>query len=856
VSSCSAALSALVQAGRIGAAPTSAAAEAAAAAAAPWLYATLSGARHLVLLAPQGATLPASLAVTLGGVPCAVNWVAGGAASITTPTLAQLCGAGSSDCGVVPLVLYTARPLAPSPPVPQDLLPGLYPPAPYPPLLPASAPVVASDASSALVRSLLTLPQQQLQPYALALAPPATGIRAAAACADPAYASPEQCSALLAAAPDEPAAAGARQLPVGTTCAWGAGEACVPCPPGAQCPGGAVLLPLPGYWVPSPGAPPSDLLACPPPESTVRCPGWGALSAASVSSAGGSRGSASTALCGAGYRGSSCAACAPAHFSRAGACVPCPVFSSPAAAIALPLAQFVGGLAALGLAALLLAHSARRQWGGQCSGSASAVLALLVFVWEVAQSAAAMFALVQGAAPGALYPLFGALTALQFKGVTLPAACLPGVGGWLQFQGFWVSLGVAGVGLAMLALGAALQGGSCGSSRPRRRHPLDAQQAGHCAAAETAAEAQAAAPLPGSRLWTRPARSSWQLRGSMRSPPLAPTPAAATATAAAAAAPPNLLLRASSKLLDLGFGAIVAQFGSAVACTPPLPTTLRAYLEMRGADGSSSSPLLPNALPLEALLRAASDPLYAVQANLTALMDGTVMPVSSLSSDPFQVCREGAHALVWKTAWAAMAVFSLGYPLLLGALLWEAPGSASGSSGSPLRRALADGDMQAPGRAWHKPAGMAVVAILSLTSAFASSAASAGAYYAAQAAAASACLALAGLHLACSPYLPRQAWRGRVTAALHGLAAVAAAVACPLFVPPALASAASSGAAAAPALPAAAAWALGVLPLTLGLAVLLLLLRSWWWALLLEDPRAMERAGGSAMGKSGGGAGA
>ena len=103
---CAAALAAL---GRVAAAATAAGGP-------PSLALSAGDVTHLLLVPSRGAAaFPAGLTATLGGAPCAVNWVApdGAVASVSTPALEAICAArgapaGASDCGSVQLVLAGA----------------------------------------------------------------------------------------------------------------------------------------------------------------------------------------------------------------------------------------------------------------------------------------------------------------------------------------------------------------------------------------------------------------------------------------------------------------------------------------------------------------------------------------------------------------------------------------------------------------------------------------------------------------------------------------------------------------------------------------------------------------------------
>jgi hypothetical protein len=367
---------------------------------------------------------PARLSVSLGVAPCAVNWATPALASVTTPLLSALCGNASGaggggdggECGIAPLVVAFLG------------APGFLPlPAAYPPLLPTAEwgpqlaalgadphPAPATPLSSGA--ALVGLPPHLLLASAAALAPAGVGIRVVSRCVgDPTYAPPEACAVINSSQPLLNASGGQQ-------CVWGTGDACLPCPRGALCPGGAVLLPLPGFWAPAPSSPPSDVFPCPAPDAAARCPGF-----AVAPSVGGVYG------CGVGYRGQVCAACDAGYFRSLGACARCPHFS--AWALLRPVVVFVGCLAALG-ALLAGAVWAALRRAGKRAGAADAaapVGELLVWAWVAAQGLASLFSQAQALAPPALAPLFAAAAALQFQGVALDPACFQTATPFLPF---------------------------------------------------------------------------------------------------------------------------------------------------------------------------------------------------------------------------------------------------------------------------------------------------------------------------------------------------------------------------------------------------------------------------------------
>ena len=394
---------------------------AAADASAPSFTVFLSGATHVLLAAPpRGPPLPLNLTATLGGVLCVVNWVApdGGVASLTTPTLEALCSAlgapaGAEDCGTTQLVLADAAAanayaiLAAA--AAGDMAPStLQLPAAYPPAL-AGADWAAALATAATFNTSAALPPASpfgalaalaggdaaaLAAAAAASAP--AGVRVVLACTDVAFTPAAAC-----------AAAASSYAPTALFCAWGTGDACQRCPAGAACPGGDVLLPLPGYWAPTTASSPQDLLACPLTAAAERCPGHLTSTTATTT----------TVRCGAGYAGTACAACGRGFFAAAGSCAACPVLTGGAvAAIARPFAIFGGSLAVFGLALAAAAAFVSRM---PLADVVASVGALLIFTWTAAQSAAASMRLTQGLAPPVVAPLYSVFSSLQFAGVAV-----------------------------------------------------------------------------------------------------------------------------------------------------------------------------------------------------------------------------------------------------------------------------------------------------------------------------------------------------------------------------------------------------------------------------------------------------
>jgi hypothetical protein len=307
----------------------------------------------------------------------------------------------------------------------------------FPPVLPSTAPPPDSLLSSYVGASPAVL---------LATFPSSSGLHFAAECTDPAFAPSAACAT---------AASSAQVARSGLVCPWGAGGACVPCPPGALCPGGTLLVATAGHWLPPGYTTPADVVACGDPEAAARCPG-------------GPEGT-----CGEGYAGFACSTCGAGFFFDAGVCSRCPSIKDSAVLI-VGVLYFVAALLALGAATLALAVLALRK-GRARSGAAQKPLratiweasamvgALLLWLWNSAQGVASLFSQAQVLAPPALRGVYVAATALKFQGISVSPACFSAV----PFGDFWGAL--AAVAGLLTALAAALLALAAQGRRPGAR---------------------------------------------------------------------------------------------------------------------------------------------------------------------------------------------------------------------------------------------------------------------------------------------------------------------------------------------------------------------------------------------------
>jgi hypothetical protein len=784
------------------AAASALAAAAAGSPAPPSLFFALTRATHLLLAAPKGGPpLPPGLVAALGGVPCATNWVApdGAAASITTPRVEDLCSASralTGDCGLVPLVLAGAPGWGN---IAADvawgtnasaLLPPLQLPAAYPPLLPGadfSALLAASgsragwggEGGGSLAGSLAALAGSGWGGAAAAAAgaPLAVGIRALLPCDAGVFAAPQECAASAAAGAAPPG-----------PCAWGAGDACVPCPPGAACPGGFTLLPLPGFWAPQPSSPPAQLIRCPEPAATLRCPGWRNLTAGA--------GAARVFGCGAGYAGVACAACASGFFPSAGACAPCPAASqSGALAVASPFLIFVGVVGALGAVLTLFAVGGLGlQWGAALAEAG----ALAAFFVAAAQPAAAAFRVTQALAPPSVAPLYTVFSALQLAGFPTPPSCTAAP----PFLATWVAAGV--VGGAVLAGGAAL----LLSVRAKRRGARDAVGAPRLLGAAAGALGLSFGTLVG-----------------------AVTPALVCAP------PAPMGVRAYLSLLNDG-SALDAALGDGAS-------TLSAALALSGAAGASRAELQRAAADHAfAAARGLAPALNASLAVSVLASEPFRVCREGEHGGAFLAAAATAAALGGFAALGACVAWRRGSRAAPPPAPAPAPapaadsGTGGGASPPPsapappppppppaaiaaaaLLAALTPADVR-PAAAWLPPAQLLLTAA---TSAFASASAAERelrSFCAMQGAGAALALLLAAALLRAAPYESRAAWKGAATAALLLLYVAASVASVVLFL----------GGSGAVALSVPAALAAACAPLALAYPLPPLLVFAWWRA--------------------------
>jgi hypothetical protein len=197
----------------------------------------------------------------------------------------------------------------------------------------------------------------------------------------------------------------------GALCAYEKNGTCLPCPSGALCPGGPLILPLPGYWAAGFPRDP-NIVKCAPPET--RCEGI----------------AAGTQRCAPGYLAASyaCSECASGYYknfdTRTGATV-CKRCSFSSAKSYTPALIFVASLLGVGVVVLFLAWVISKKFGGTMGGSAGRCAKLLLFLFTSTQYLVQVGKTTRNiqSIPSILRNVFVALDVLQFSDLSVPPEC-------------------------------------------------------------------------------------------------------------------------------------------------------------------------------------------------------------------------------------------------------------------------------------------------------------------------------------------------------------------------------------------------------------------------------------------------
>lgn len=389
--------------------------------------------------------------------------------------------------------------------------------------------------------------------------------------------------------------------PASARCAYGAGDACVPCPRGALCPGGWRVLPLPGYW--NTGITSNVVIRCQPPSD--RCQGFNI--------------SLGDNVCGVGYRQGSvgCGSC-DASFYRAldGTCRACPADVGPLA-VFLPILQFIAGLAGVAVVMLLIVYLITKRAGGTFAGGAVRTLKFIISIIAVLQ---VLVQVGKAAAPGLpplLQQFYATLAVLQLEGITIPPACITNAAKYASQE---TQLCVVFALTCLLAL-MFVDFKRCYRARRISAEDKqgDADVTQNCFTRVTVsicARADAAKPVARRVIFT---------------------------------------------ILTLLYAMVANTTLLMVNCTS-ITTTVRTYLQM-DQDGATLQRVSVSLPPPDDIALCADDTVSPECAATYALLSQS-LSVRVLVQDTFQVCMEGSHRNVGVLAWMALVVYVIMYPLL------------------------------------------------------------------------------------------------------------------------------------------------------------------------------------------------
>lgn len=319
---------------------------------------------------------------------------------------------------------------------------------------------------------------------------------------------------------------------------------------------------------------------------------------------------ANTVQCGAGYRPGSyrCQSCAKGYFVASdGGCDECP--PSKLEQLLQTLMSFVASLVAFGIINYLFILAIAKYVGGTVAGGAKAALQLMIWTFTVIQTIVQVGKGASPGLPGFLRQAYAALDVFSFGGLSPNTACLAGA---YPFLNEATQMGLA---LGLMALVAALQF-SCRKLLSLRRLK---------------------------ELQRDASRGSVARAGDMLKP---------------------LLRRGLYTVLTLMYPIVMRSSMEMLNCTTSV-VSVRAYLSM-DQDGSSLAgigrslppdPVTGRPMTVEQLAQ-----LSDVDKSVRTLLDAAV-PINSLVSNSYFVCKEGAHAPVWTLAWVALLFYGIGYPL-------------------------------------------------------------------------------------------------------------------------------------------------------------------------------------------------
>ena len=436
-------------------------------------------------------------------------------------------------------------------------------------------------------------------------------------------------------------------------CALGSRDECVTCPRFALCPGGGVMRPRAGFFVASESS--RDITPCAPPDD--RCLGWNA--------------SSNTVTCAPRFRSRSpgCGVCADMHFPTLdGDCAPCraavTVDSAILSAVGIVLGAIVGVVVTLVGGAWL---AVRVMEGGTVKNVVKRGVQLLVILVTGMQVQVVVSERANSGLPQFVTNLYAYLQIFTFTDLGIHPACTGKFGVFrVQLSLFLAATCLLLFQLLLLINWRRILGCKCCGLRKRELRTLFASTVTHPhdipdsaldeASAHPAARASLLACCRRPSSITRSQRRLDLQRQSelkQRKVVLAAQPWHVRLGVAYAERKPQLrrLLFIVSTLM---FPAVVGNILQAVHCVPK-DVRVRDYRSM-GQDGTTLRTL--------GIAQRPSLQLNSATGQVTADADSDrIIRVRVLARDPYFVCAEGEHRLVFSWALSLLAVYVVLQPL-------------------------------------------------------------------------------------------------------------------------------------------------------------------------------------------------
>jgi len=445
-------------------------------------------------------------------------------------------------------------------------------------------------------------------------------------------------------------------------CGFGSADTCRDCPRLAVCPGsGFRAWPIAGAWSSSERSP--AVVACAVPAS--RCLGFDDY--------------AGSSMCAPGYRQSSfaCSVCALDYFPDprgSGACIACPTDITLWTSLQ-PVLEFLGGLAAMGVAMAVFVVIVSRRNGGTVVGGLKRTVQFVLSIVAVLQVAIQIGRAACPGLPALLRQVYRFLFMLQFQGITLHPNCVHSP----PFQNEYVQMGIS-LSLVLTAtllflnfrrlcgVGARKETVLRGRFRSHRATAVEAKRSNSPVRKKVSGQSNVQPQIDACELQANPlsrsrvvAAASTDAAESCAQTPTVPSTyggrlmLCCTLVGTHVETTKPLLRRVVFTLLTVLYATVTNSILSLVKCSDVL-LTAGAYAAL-DADGSTSQRQLGLGL-VSIASPCADDTCSARNVNYDRLLT-----VSVLDANSGFVCYEASHLLPAVLAWVGVALYSVGYPL-------------------------------------------------------------------------------------------------------------------------------------------------------------------------------------------------